>query len=170
MPNETTLSTGFKYTNNTESETKSVKLYDMSETVNYALVEKERADKVELDNLTAPQNMTERLIYSAKEVDKVNSNLPLPAKREPRLPNEKTAVKYQIELDADLVTLDSAEPTFRHDDPIVAVLTIIHPISPYVTDEFVGQHVERLVSACQHANGTWRFNEIRRSALLPKAD
>lgn len=165
MANESTLTTGFQYTNTTESETKAVTLYNMGETTNYALVEDEPT-KVVLDNITAPVNASELLQYRAKRVNSVNTKLSLPAKSDVT----QKAVQYAIQLDGDIVTTDSADATFRHDDPVIMYVTVIHPLSPYITDTLLGQHFSRLVSAMQKEDGSWRFKEIMRSALKPTSD
>jgi hypothetical protein len=142
-----------------------MKFYDMSETTNYALV-KDDANKVQLDNKTADADATELLTYEFKKIASVNTDLSIPAKYRlaPR------AVQYKIRLDADYKTTDSADATFRQDDPIVAMLYIIHPVSGHINNAVIGQQVERLVSACKKEDGTWRFDDLMRSGLKPTED
>jgi hypothetical protein len=160
-----TLSSSFKYTNTTAAASKSISLVDMKEVENYALIEDE-PNKVQLDNTTAPVDASEVLIYRGKRVDKVNTNLTLPSKTSV----VTKGVQYAIQLEGDIVTTDSDDSTFRQDDPVIMYLTVIHPISGFVSDSLLGQHLGRLVSACQKEDGTWRFNELMRLGLKPTED
>jgi hypothetical protein len=137
----------------------------MDEVENYALVEDE-PNKVLLDNITAPDDASELIMYRGKRVNEVRTNLSLPTTTQ----IARKGVQYAIQIEGDLVTESSSDPTFRQDDPIIMYLTIIHPTSGYVTDTALGQQLGRLVSACQKEDGTWRFSELRRLALKPTAD
>lgn len=159
------ITSAFKYTNTTATTGKSVSLYDMSETTNYALVQDEPT-RVELNNVTTPINAGEILSYRCKKVPTVRTNLEMP--KNTTLTNK--GIQYAIQLEADLVTTDSADPTYRQDDPVVMYLTVTHPLSGYVSDALLGQHLSRLISACQKEDGTWRFSELMRSALKPTED
>jgi hypothetical protein len=159
------ITSAFKYTNTTAATTKHVSLYDMDETSNYALVEDEPT-RVELNNTTTPIDAGEILSYRCKKVPVVRTNLDMP--KNTTLVNK--GVQYAVQLEADLVTSDSADASFRQDDPVVMYLTITHPLSGYITDALLGQHLARLISACQKEDGTWRFSELMRSALKPTED
>lgn len=155
------ITTEFKFTNKTATTHKAVSLLNMGETSNYALIEDEPT-VTKLSNKTAPVDQGEVITYRGKYIPTVNTDL--------RLPNGQkisSAVQYQIKLDADCVSTDSSDLTWRQDDPVVCYLTIMHPVSGYVTNAIVGEAVTRLISACQREDGTWRFDDLMRNALKP---
>lgn len=161
----TTRTSAFGFTNSTATQTKSVSLYDMKELENYSLVEDE-AGLTRYNNLTTPVNHGEVLEYRSKRVDTVKTKLEFP--KDTTIVNK--GVMYAIQIEDDLVTVSDADDKFRQDDPIIAYLTIIHPVSGFVTDDKVGQVVSRLISACQKEDGTWRFNELMRKSTKTTRD
>lgn len=159
------ITSGFQYTNKTATTHKSVSLYDMKEVENYALI-KDEPNVVKLENITAPVDAGELLTYRGKKVATVNTELSIPKKT--NVVNK--GVQYAIQLEADYVSKSDSDDSFRQDDPVIAYLTIIHPLSGYITNDVVGEHVERLISSCKKEDGTWRFNELMRLALKPTED
>jgi hypothetical protein len=157
------LQSSFKFTNTTAS-THEVTPVVLGVTSNYALVT-EDADVVRLDNKTAPVDAGELVTYRYSDIPKVNSKLDI------QYPSPVTkGCQYVISEEAVLSTTDSADATYRVDEPIVAYLTIRHPKSGNVTNAHIGQVVTRLLSACLTSNGEWRFDDLMRSALKPTVD
>lgn len=162
----TTRTSAFGFTNNTTSQTKTATLYDMKELENYSLVEDE-AGLTRFNNLTTPVNHGEILEYRSKRVDTVKTRLEFP--KDTTIINK--GVMYAVQIEDDLVTVsDSEDSNFRQDDPIIAYLTIIHPVSGFVTEGKVGEVVDRLISACKKEDGSWRFNELMRKSTKPTRD
>lgn len=56
------------------------------------------------------------------------------------------------------------------DEPVVAYLTIRHQKSGNVTPAIIADVVSRVIGACMRTNGTWRFDDLMRSALSPIND
>lgn len=153
----------FGYTNVTRS-SHTVTPFLPGVTTNYA-VTKETADHAELSNKTCPIDLEELVSYRSKIVPQVNTNLNI------QYPSKvKSGVQYVITEEAVMSTTDSDDATFRVDEPIVAFLTIRHPRSGNVTNSAVGEIVERLISHCKRADGTWRFDDLMRGAERPIAD
>lgn len=121
------------------------------------------ADKVVLENKTTPLDQGERLTYTCTQLDKVTStqNLVKPAL-------SRAGVQYVIKLEEILRTADGAD--LIQDEPVVAYLTIRHQSSSYITSSLVEEVFKRLVGACYKEDGTSRFDDLMRSALVPVAD
>lgn len=131
---------------------------------NYA-VERDTARMAVLNNKTAPIDAMEIISYSSRDIGTINTDLQIqnPAK-------VKSGVMYQIQVQDTLVTTDSADPTFRVDEPIVASLSIRHGKSGNISASTIAAVVTRLLGACRHTDGTWRFDDLMRSAERPVAD
>jgi predicted nuclease of predicted toxin-antitoxin system len=157
------LQSSFKFTNDIPS-VNDVQTYAIGLVSNYAVVTDD-ADIVRLDNKTAPVDATELITYRYADIPQVNTKLdnyyPSPVKK---------GCQYVITDEAMLSTTDSNDASFRVDEPIVAYLSIRHSKSGNITDEHIGTVVSRMLSACRNADGSWRFSDLRRSALKPNND
>lgn len=149
----------FGYTNITEN-TVSVKPIDLKVVTNYAKVEDE-ADVVVLSNKTAPLDQGELVTYRANPLEKVSSTQivqnPAPV---------RNGIQYVIKVEEILRTIDSVTGKVV-DEPVVAYLTIRHQVSGNVTPAIVTETVKRCLGACMRTDGTWRFDDLMRSALSP---
>lgn len=133
-------------------------------TTNYA-VATDTADTAVLNNKTAPMDAQEIVSFRYRELPKVNNslNIQYPAK-------VSGGIQYGVQVEETLTTTDSADPTFRVDEPIVVSITVRHPKSGNISGTIVGTSVERAVSALKKANGDWRFDDLMRSAERPIVD
>lgn len=157
------LTSEFKFTNTTDgSHTVTQKAIGI--TTNYASIQEDSNTAV-LNNKTAPIDAEEVVTYRSKNLPKVDTGLNI------QYPSPvKTGIQYQIMVEDTLSTTDSADPSWRVDEPIIAQLTIRHPRSGNITNDIVGQVVTRLISAAMKADGTWRFDDLMRGAEKPVVD
>lgn len=153
----------FGFTNQTAS-TKVETPIAIGPTINYSLKQDEPT-VVDLDNKTCPFDQGELLSYKCQDMKKISSvqDILFPAP-------VSSGVQYVIKLEEILSTTDSADPSYRIDEPIVAYLTIRHPKSGHINGVLVGSVVDRLMGACRKADGTWRFDDLMRSSLKPTAE
>lgn len=121
------------------------------------------ADKVVLSNKTAPLDQDEKLTYTCQQLDKVTSTQEL---QHPSI--ARNGVQYVVKLEEILRTADGAD--IIQDEPVVAYLTIRHQSSSYITASHVETVFKRLIGACFKEDGTTRFADLMRSALVPVAD
>lgn len=151
----------FGYTNTTPSTTDTVVPIKIGPTTNYAVTE-ETANRAVLSNKTAPVDVEEIISYKSQNIPQVNTDLniqyPSPVKK---------GIQYMVMVENTLSTTDSADPSFRMDEPIVAYLTVRHPKSGNITNTQVAAVVTRLISACKREDGTWRFDDFMRQAERP---
>lgn len=134
---------------------------DIGLTTNYALTADE-PDECQIKNVTSPVDQGETITYQCRNISNVATSLEnlYPAK-------VTTGVQYVVKIE-DLISVTSdTDPEFRVDLPIVASLQIRHPKSGYISDEVVTTIVNRLLSASMKNDGTWRFDDLMRSALKP---
>lgn len=153
----------FKFTNTTDgSNTVTPKALKL--TSNYS-VSGEGADTSVLNNKTAPIDAEEIITFRSRQLPKVNTDLNI------QYPSKVSGgIQYQIMVEDTLSTTDSSDADFRVDEPIVAQLTIRHPKSGNITGALVGQAVVRLLSSVMKEDGTWRFDDLMRSAERPVVD
>lgn len=131
---------------------------------NYAL-KSDEPTVVELDNKTCPLDQGELVSFKCQDVTKVSSS------QEIRNPAKvTTGVQYLAKVEEILRTTSSTDADFVVDEPIIAYLTIRHPKSGNITPDHISSVVERLLGSLMKADGTWRFNELMRSALKPTED
>lgn len=157
------MTSSFKFGNATESATREIKTYDLGVVENYALTSDEPTVVV-LKNTTTPIDAEEILSFRCRDMGKVNTNLNI------QYPGVvQSGIQYQAQLEAVLSTQD-AETNFRVDEPIVVSLSIRHPKSGNITEANVVTLVERLLSAMMKDDGSWRINDLMRSALRPTAN
>jgi hypothetical protein len=152
----------FKFTNTTASE-HTVTPVELAVVDNYA-VERDTANTATLNNKTAPIDAQEIVSYQSYTIPEIRNNLNL--QNPPKVPG---GILYSVQLQDTLVTED-ASVDFRLDEPIVAVLQIRHPRSGNIDNTVIGEVVTRLISACRRADGSWRFDDLMRSAERPIAN
>lgn len=149
----------FGYTNITENTT-TVKPIDLKVVTHYAKVEDE-ADVVMLSNKTAPLDQGELITFRANALEKVSSSQvvqnPAPV---------RNGIQYVVKVEEILRTVDSVTGKIV-DEPVVAYLTIRHQSSGNITPAIVTETVKRCLGACMRTDGTWRFDDLMRSALNP---
>jgi hypothetical protein len=153
----------FTFTNKTAS-ANTITPLALGLTSNYA-VSTEVANQAVLNNKTADIDAMELISYRTQSVKNVANNLDI------RNPAKVTSgIQYGVQIEETLVTTDSDDATFRVDEPIVASLNIRHPKSGNIDNSVVAEVVLRLISTLMRANGTWRFDDLMRSAERPIAD
>lgn len=157
------ITSSFGFTNITQS-THDITPFVLGVTSNYSVITDD-ADETVLNNKTAPVDQEELVTYRSRLLNRVDSDLnnqyPSPV---------KGGIQYQVVIQDMLSTRDSANASFRMDEPIVAQLTIRHPRSGNITNTHVATVVQRLISACVRSDGTWRFDDLMRSAERPIVD
>lgn len=124
----------------------------------------ESATSCVLTNKTCTLDTPELLSYQCTEIAKVNTQNRIinPAK-------VSSGVQYIVRLDEILRTTDT-NGSIICDEPIVASLTVRHPISGNITNAEVVSVIKRLLGACMREDGTYRFDDLMRSALQPIED
>lgn len=153
----------FGFTNTTDG-THSVTQKLLGFTSNYAVAE-DKADETVLNNKTAPIDQEEIITFRTRDLARVDTSLNI------QYPSGiKKGVEYQCVVEDLLSTTDSADPSFRVDEPIVARLVIRHPKSGNITNSIVATVFQRLESALMKSDGTWRFDDLMRSAERPVVD
>lgn len=156
------LSTGYLFTNETATVSKATSLYNMGETSNYGV--KDIKNGTELVNTTGTTFgvVSEKLTYKSLQVPKVQLSIP-----QPNRDKNSKAVQYSVSGQA---IIRSTDTDLLQDDGIYVQITICHDQSPYITEALIGKEVNRVISALQHTNGDWRFNELAAGATRPSAD
>lgn len=149
----------FGYSNVTENTT-TIKPIDLKVVTNYAKVEDE-ADVVVLSNKTAPLDQGELITFRANALEKVSSSQIV---QNPAL--VRNGIQYVVKVEEILRTVDSVTGNIV-DEPVVAYLTIRHQSSGNITPAIVTETVKRCLGACMRTDGTWRFDDLMRSALNP---
>lgn len=157
------IASGFTFTNTTSS-THTITPVELGVVTNYAVMS-ETANNAVLNNKTAGIDSQELISYRTLKLKDVANNLDI------RHPASVTSgIQYGVQVEETLVTTDTADPTFRVDEPIVISINIRHPKSANFSNTLVTQAFLRTVSALRRADGTWRFDDLMRSAERPIAD
>lgn len=150
----------FGYTNSTASQ-HPVTPKNIKVTTNYALKADEPTEVV-LDNKTCPLDKPEALSFMCTDLKKVST------RNEIQHPTANTSgVQYVVKLDEVLSTTSDTDAGYRTDEPVVMYLTVRHQKSGNVTAALLADVFCRLIGALQKEDGTWRFDELMRSALKP---
>lgn len=128
---------------------------------NYAVTE-DTARAAVLDNKTAPIDQGEIVSFRSKDLPNINTALTIqnPSK-------VQKAMQYGVQYEAILTTTDSDDASFRVDEPIVVTATIRHPKSGNFSNAVVTQAFIRMISSLLRSDGTWRFDDLMRSAERP---
>lgn len=149
---------------NTSSSTNVLTALALGMTSNYAIAE-DTADSALLNNKTAPIDVEEKITFRTRNIAQVNTSLnnqyPSPV---------KNGIQYQVMVEDMLSTTDTTDTSFRVDEPIVAQLTVRHPKSGNITSAKVQETILRLISSLIKADGTWRIDDLMRSAERPVVD
>jgi hypothetical protein len=128
-------------------------------------VASDTANDAVLNNKTAPIDAQEIISFRTRDLPKVNHSLNI------QNPGKVTSgVQYSVQVEETLVTTDDADTSFRIDEPIVVSVSVRHPKSGNITGSIVASAVERAISSLKMADGTWRFDDLMRSAERPIAD
>jgi hypothetical protein len=131
---------------------------------NYAVVT-DTSNEVVLVNTTTPIDQTEVVTLRHSVIPKVNTSSTLPV---PNPAPVKTGVSYQVQSEVTLRTTgDDGSIT---DHPIVFYTSIRHERSGDLTAAVVQEAFIRHISCFLKNDGTYRFNELMRSALQPATD
>jgi hypothetical protein len=149
----------FGFTNKDVSD-KTIAPNDLKLVGSYARVEDE-ADVCVLSNKTAPLDQGELITFRANTLDKVSTSQTV------QYPTAvRNGVQYVIKAEEILRTVDDSG-NIVSDEPVVAYLTIRHQCSTHITADLVNQVVLRVLGACYKEDGTNRFDDLMRSALVP---
>lgn len=133
-------------------------------TSNYAVTE-DSARAAVLNNKTASIDQEEIISFRSKDLPGINTVLTL---QNPS--GVKKIMQYGVQYEAVLTTTDSDDTTFRVDEPIVVTATIRHPKSGNFSNNVVAQAFIRMISSLLRADGSWRFDDLMRSAERPVVD
>lgn len=157
------MSSTFGFTNSTAMSDVSIVPIDVKPVTNYGKIQDEPT-VCALQNKTAPLDQGEVMTYRANELKEVSTCQVIqnPAK-------VRNGVQYVIKLDEILRTTDT-DGNIVCDEPIVAYVTIRHQKSGNITAALVEQVYKRLQGAIYKEDGTTRFADLMRSALVPVED
>lgn len=129
-------------------------------TTNYSFTA-DTSEECTLDNKTGPIG-SELITYQCRDIKNVNTALnvqyPSPV---------KNGVQYTIKLEDLARITDSTDASFCIDEPIVITLSIRHHKADLITNDVVTTAFKRLVSAIERMNGSFRFDDLMRSAERP---
>jgi hypothetical protein len=151
--------TSWGFTNGSAAATKSVQLFDLDST-SYALVSDEPTE-CRLVNKTAPIDREENLSFRCKDLPRINTTL------EVQNPSKVSGgVQYQTQLEA-IATTEDPDTGFIVNEPVIVQISVRHPKSGNISSAMVTQMITRALSASINADGTWRVDELMRSALKP---
>lgn len=156
------MSTNAGYTNTDKNSNVTISVPNLKPVTNYARIEDEPTVAV-VSNVTCPIDQGELLTYRCNEVDHVSTSQKVrnPAK-------VQDGIQYVVKLE-DIFRTSLATGDIV-DEPVVAYITIRHPRSSNITKDIVDSMFARLIGACYKADGTTRFNDLMRSALMPTTD
>jgi hypothetical protein len=152
----------FGFTNTTAGEN-TVTPKKLGLTSNYSLSQ-DVADVAKLNNKTAPIDQEEIIAFRSRDTElRTEANIQYPSK-------VTKGIEYSVRLDDVLSTTDSADATFRVDEPIICTISFRHPKSGNITGAHVATVFERAISALMKEDGTYRFDDLMRSAERPVVD
>lgn len=153
----------FGFTNQTAG-THTVTPLVLGLTSNYALA-RDNDNVVDLNNKTAPISQEELITFRSRGVKdipmQITVNNPAPV---------KNGIEYGIKLEEILQTTDSTDAAFVVDDPITCTVTFRHKRSGYITNQHVATVFLRAISCLMKEDGSWRFDDLMRSAERPVVD
>jgi hypothetical protein len=158
-----TKTSAFGFTNASDSSNE-VTAKSLGLTSNYSLTA-DNADVATLNNKTAPVDQEEIISFRSRDIGAVNTtlNIQYPSK-------VKSGIEYSLKIEDTLSTTDSADADFRVDEPIICTITFRHPKSGNIGGDQVATVFVRALSALMKADGTWRFDDLMRSAERPVVD
>jgi hypothetical protein len=136
---------------------------DLGPVRNYSKT-KDESYESEFANKTASLAQGEVLSYGCHTLPNVSS------KQKSTNPGKvKDGVTYSVRLD-ELLRTQNDDGDIVYDEPIVMYLTVRHPLSSNITASHIETVFKRLIGACMREDGTFRFDDIMRSGLVPAAD
>lgn len=149
----------FSYKNTAASEV-TVTPVAIAPCTNYARTEDEVTSCV-LKNRTCDFGQGELISFQCSPVKNISSKqgTQYPAK-------VTTGIQYVIRLDELLRTSDD-NGNIIQDDPIVMYLTVRHPNSSSITADDISEVFKRLLGTIVRADGSFRFDDLMLSALVP---
>jgi hypothetical protein len=154
----------FGFTNATDS-SNTVTAKSLGLTSNYALAT-DTSDTATLNNKTAPIDLQEVISFKSGTIANLKSNAV-----NIQYPSKVTqGVSYSVQVTDTLSTTDTADATFRVDEPIIATISVRHPNSGNITSAHVATVLTRALSALIKADGSWRFDDLMRGAERPVVD
>lgn len=154
---------GFLFTNRGVENSHPVVADCIGLTTNYSFTA-DTSDECTLDNKTAPIG-SELITYQCRDIKNVNTALNVQY-----LSPVKSGVQYTIKLEDLARVSDSADSSFCVDEPIVITLSVRHHKADLITNEVVTTAFKRLVAAIERTDGTFRFDDLMRSAERPIAE
>jgi hypothetical protein len=157
-----TMTSSFGFSNKTVSEN-AIAPVAIGVTSNYAKIEDEPTAVV-LSNRTCPLDQGELVTYRVNDVNKVSTSQTI--QNPSRVRN---GVQYVAKVEEILRTTDN-DGNIICDEPIVAYLTIRHQKSGNITAAIITEVVTRLLGAIQKADGSYRWDDLMRSAIVPTVD
>lgn len=156
------MTSQFGFTNKTTS-TKTIGVTELGVTSNYAKIVDEPTVVV-LNNKTCPLDQGELITYRVSDVAKVSSSQVV--QNPSRVRN---GVQYVAKVENILRTTDSAG-NIVSDEPVVAYLTVRHQKSGNINGTHINQIVSRLLGSIMRKDGTVRFDDMMRGAIVPDVD
>jgi hypothetical protein len=152
----------FTYTNKTAS-TEELALYKLGLTTNYT--QDKTNNTCVCKNRVSDLDAEERITFSSRPIARTDTGLQIlyPAA------NTKS-IQYDVKVEEVLKTTDSADPSFRVDNPIVMSLQIRHERTGFITETILNEVWKRLNSAITKEDGTTRFMDLARESEAPIAD
>lgn len=153
----------FGFTNVSDS-TNEVTTKALGLTSNYSITT-DNADVATLNNKTAPVDQEEIISFRSRDIGSVNTtlNIQYPSK-------VKSGIEYSLKIEDTLSTTDDTDADFRVDEPIICTVTFRHPKSGNISAQQVGTVFQRAISSLMKADGSWRFDDLMRSAERPVVD
>jgi hypothetical protein len=164
MKGDTMSKTSTFLYSNTEAGAHDVDQVALGLTTNYAIAS-EREDVVKLNNKTAPIDAEEIIELRYRELDQLKTYA-----NNTNAMKLNSGIEYSVRIDDILTTTDSDNPGFRVDEPIICAVTIRHPKSGNISGTQVFSVFQRAISALMKEDGTWRFDDLMRSAERPITD
>jgi hypothetical protein len=147
------LTTEFKFTNTTQSLTKSLNLFDCKE-ASYTGRRSTATETLVANNTTGLEG-DELVKYRSNRIAQVNTDLKLS-----KAAVNVTGVSYGVEVHATLVSTDSADPKYRQEMPIVCSLTFRHPLDSKITEAHIKTIMARAVSYMIKEDNTTRISAL----------
>lgn len=158
------LNTGYAFTNTTTSSTKSLTLYDLGEVENYTN-RKSTATEVVRANTTTGLGADELVKYKSNRIPQINTDLRLS-----KAAVNTAGVSYGVEVHATLVAVDTADPQYRQEMPIVCNISFPHPIDSKITVSHIETLLKRAVSYLIKEDNTSRIGDLMGGPSAPSAD
>lgn len=151
----------FTFTNTTAG-TNTVTPLALNLPQNYALVQ-DSSDVVVMSNKTAALDAEELVSFRSRKWNwkpspKAEIVNPAPV---------QAGMEYSMQLEDVLTITDTADANYRVDEPIVCTVSFRHNKNGMITNTVMGQVFLRAISALMKADGTWRFEDLMRSAERP---